>query len=116
MAFRERGTDGTLNGTTKVEIVPAPTTGVRRLVRTIAITNVDTAPVTLRLALRTMVGATETFRRLPAGKPIPVDGGYLFDNLLVLDTVDESVVAWLTDAPATTNPDFVTAYADRSGG
>lgn len=46
-AFLEGSSDGTLNGSTEVTLVAAPAASTRRVIKSIAITNRDTAAVTL---------------------------------------------------------------------
>ena len=54
--FTEGATDGALNGTTTVIVVDSPATGARRAIKSIAIENCDTAPVTMSLQYKN--GAT----------------------------------------------------------
>jgi hypothetical protein len=54
--FTEGATDGALNGTTSVIVVDSPASGSRRAIKSIAIENCDTAPVTMSLQYKN--GAT----------------------------------------------------------
>ena len=54
--FTEGATDGALNGTTTVIVVDSPATGARRAIKSIAIENCDTAPVTMSVQYKN--GAT----------------------------------------------------------
>lgn len=49
-AFTEGSTDGALNSTTPVTLVAAPASSTRRVVKSITITNIDTAPVTITVS------------------------------------------------------------------
>ena len=50
-AFTEGENDGALNGTTSVTLVAAPAASTRRLIKTIYISNTDTAAVTLTVSM-----------------------------------------------------------------
>ena len=50
-AFTEGALDGTLNGTSDVTVVTAPGNGTRRIIKTIAIQNRDSASVTITVKL-----------------------------------------------------------------
>ena len=50
-AFTEGENDGALNGTTSVTLVAAPASSTRRLIKTIYISNTDTAAVTLTVSM-----------------------------------------------------------------
>ncbi len=63
-AFTEGSSDTALNGTTPVTLVAAPAAATRRVIKTLTIANIDTAPITLTLSyndnstLRTVVKVT----------------------------------------------------------
>ncbi len=63
-AFTEGASDTALNGTTPVTLIAAPASSTRRVVKSITIANIDTAPVTITLSyndnstLRTVVKVT----------------------------------------------------------
>lgn len=61
--FTEGEKDGTLNGTTAVTIVAAPSAGFRKIIREIVIFNTDTAAVTLTVR----INVSGTFRTLWSG-------------------------------------------------
>ena len=107
MAFVEGGNQGSLNGTTEVTVVAAPASSTRRLVRSLIVQNRDTAAVGLSVFMAK--GASRY--RIWYGS---IAAGYTWvcDTVLVLDATDESIVASLGGAAATTNPDFNSAYAD----
>lgn len=49
-SFTEGATDGALNGTTPVTLAAAPASSTRRIVRSVSIANIDTAPVTVTVS------------------------------------------------------------------
>jgi hypothetical protein len=49
-SFTEGSSDGALNGTSSVTLVASPASSTRRLIKTIYIANIDTAPVTLTIS------------------------------------------------------------------
>lgn len=63
-AFTEGSTDGAFNGATPVTLVAAPASSTRRTVKSLVITNIDTAPVTITISyndnatLRTIAAVT----------------------------------------------------------
>jgi len=109
MALAESGYDGALNGTTAVDVVPAPASAHTLIVRSIIICNRDTAAVTLTLNL---INGANT-RRLTK-QTLDADATFVFESIVNLDSTTKKIQAVLAGAPATTNPDFVAAYADRS--
>lgn len=104
--------DGTLNGTTTVIIVPAPSTGTVRAVNTINISNADTAPVILTVQIKNI----SSLRTIWSGTLQPGDTWQYGDggDRLVLDSANKSVVAVLSAPPSTNNPDFTCCYGDAS--
>lgn len=109
--FVEGSNDGTLNGTNEVTLVAAPAGGVRRVVRSIAVSNVDTAAVTATVALK------NGSNRVIWSGVLYVGDTWQFGesgDVLVLDSTSKSVVAFLSGAAATTNPDFSASYGDAS--
>lgn len=109
MAFTPGANDGALNGVNSVNIVAAPGAGVARTVRLISIYNADTAAVTV--SLRFTHGANS---RLLAKATLAIGESLIYDEAVVLDDTDKSVTALMSGAAATTNPDFVSGYADYS--
>lgn len=109
MAFTETGNDGSLNGTTEVDLVAAPGSGVRRVVKSVTIQNRDSATVTLTVRYKSAGGTRQIWK----GDLQPGDT-WTDDTVRVLDTTGKSLAAVLGGAPATTNPDFVVSYADVS--
>lgn len=108
----EGSTDGTLNGTTQVEIVPAPGSGFRRVVRNITISNTDTQTNTLTIVFKN--GSNE---RVMWKGQLEVGDVWQFGesgDAAVLDTTSKSIVAFLSSSAATVNPDFFSAYGDVS--
>ena len=109
MAFTPANGNGTLNGTTAVTLVAAPAANVRRTVINLTVMNRDTAAVTM--TLRYVDGANT--RQLWKGR-IEIDDSFVWDREILLDDTDDSVTAVLAAAVATTQPDYVVTYADRT--
>lgn len=109
MAFTEGSGQGAMNGTTEVTIVAAPAASTRRLVRSLTVANRDSSAVTLTV----MVAKGASRYWLWSGT---LASGHTWhcDSVLVLDATDESIVAKIGGAPATTNPDFHSSYADAT--
>lgn len=80
-AFTEGSNDGTLNGTTSVTLVSAPSSSTRRLVKSIYITNTDSVAVGITVyfnnngTLRTIAKVT-----LAVGDTWSLDGGVVDSN------------------------------------
>lgn len=108
MAFTEGGSEGSLNGTTPVTLVASPAAATRRLIRNVKIHNSDTAVVTLYIGRK----KASTTYRLATRVLDPGDTTVIMDE--ILDATDESLVAEMTGAAATTNPTFTTMYADST--
>lgn len=109
MAFLEIGNEGATNGTTAVDVVPAPAASTRRLVRNIGVSNRDS--VSRTPALYKDKGGTlyELGRKaLSAGE------FWVYDKLVVLDATNEKVVIKSDATATTTEPSFDAAYADAS--
>lgn len=104
---------GSLNGVTPVEIVPAPASGVQRAVRSIRFVNKDTGTVTIRVR-KLVSGTPYEFDAAVAlavdGKFDPTDG----DEVVALTATTHSITALLAAAPATTNPSFVASWVDKA--
>jgi hypothetical protein len=102
---------GALDGTTPVEIVPAPAAGFTRIVESIRFVNVDTAAVDIMI--RKTVGASDyDFDRAMAlaadGKFFPIEGA---DTIRLTDT-DQSVTAVMGGAAATDDPTWIASWRD----
>jgi hypothetical protein len=104
--------DGTLNGSSEVVVVPAPAASVQRIIRDVTIANVDTANVVASLQLAN--GAAR--RVIWSGVMEPGDTlKYGFgEDVMILDSTAKSVVAKLSGAAATSNPDFMSSWMDRT--
>lgn len=99
------GEDGTLNGTTPVTIITAPTGTNQIGNKLITIQNRDTATVTVTLR-KVSAGGT---RQIWKGD-LNVGDTLLFDDVLILDATTDSVTAVMAAAAATTNPDYSSSY------
>jgi hypothetical protein len=109
MAFVEGSNDGTLNGTSEVTLVAAPASATRRIVKNINISNIDTAAVTVTLQL-----AISSTRRTIYKVTLAAGDTLNYESVIVLDATTKSVIAKMSGAAATTNPDFVTSYGDAT--
>src|ERR1043165_2142382 len=102
--YPEGCTDGSLNGTTVVEIV-SPPSGTIRIVKTITISN-STDEINLTIALQN--GATIT-RTIWAGTLAPQDTMFWGDGgneFVMLDSNQKKIVAYL-DSDSVANPTYV---------
>jgi len=112
MAFSEAGNEGSLNGATEVDIVPAPASSHRMAVSCVTFYNIDTAAVTITIVKdkngTNYAIAKQTLQVGDTWQPIAADGGQ------ILDATDEKIQAFMSGAAATTNPTFTAAYADIS--
>ena len=109
MAFTEGGNDGTLNGVNEVTIVVAPAAATRRLVRSITISNVDTAAVVVEVRLK----ETANLRVIWEGT-LAVGDTLAISDIIVLNTVNKSITALMAGAAATTDPDFTASWGDAT--
>ena len=109
MPFTPGANDGTLNGTSEVTVVAAPGAGVMRTVRNINVYNADNAAITLYL--KYVHGAS---KRTLAKVTVGVGETFIYEEALILDDTDKSIIALLGGAKSSTDPDFMTAYADYS--
>lgn len=112
MAIAYKNEHGTLNGTTAVTVVSAPGSGITRLVAWISIANTDSASVTVTLNLadsgpvtRQLVKAT-----LAVGESLLWEPS----RPLALQDANESIQAVMDAAATTTNPDYVSSFAEVS--
>lgn len=112
MAFTEDGNEGDLNSVTEVEIVPAPASGVRRLVKTITVHNPRTnGSVQLTLQKKNNPGTLGTiFSAL-------LDPGdtFIFGDIGEVEilTGTQNIIAFL-DAIPLTQPSFTAGWGDAS--
>lgn len=109
MAFTEAANDGAMNGTTPVTLVASPGVSTRRIVKSMVIYNRDTAAVDI--TLRYVSGANT---RVIGVYNVASGGSLIWETVLILDATNKSITALLGGAAATTNPDFVTTYADAT--
>ena len=109
MAFIEIGNEGSLSGTTAVDVVGTPAAATRRLVRSVSINNRDTVAQTI--IIKKVKSSTEQWRTSVVLQP---SEEYIYDRLIVLDATDEKLTAEMGAAATTTNCQFDTAYADAS--
>jgi hypothetical protein len=103
---------GSLNGTTLVEIVPAPDADFTRVVESIRFVNKDSAAVDIRTR-KTIGGSTHyefdnAIALAVSGKLFPVTGA---DTIRLTDT-DQSITAVMGAGAATTNPTWIASWRD----
>ena len=101
---------GSLNGATSVEIVPAPAAGFVHRVDCVRFFNCDTAQVDITIR-KTLTGPTHyAFDRSPTlavnGFFAPVTG----QEMVRLTATDESITAVMGGAAATTNPTWIASW------
>lgn len=107
-ALTGSGNHGSLNGTSHVEIVAAPSAGVFRMVRAIYINHSDSEAVVVHLAKK--VGMSEYqfhSQLLLQGHTMEFGDG---DSIILSE--GESLVGWIESSPAT-NPTFVVSWGDK---
>ncbi len=102
---------GSLNGTTNVEIVPTPGAGFTRVVERVSFLNIDTATVAIRARVLNTAVHTEFDNSLTLtidSKFVPVDGA---SELRLV--VGDSVTALMGDVATTTNPTWIACWRDE---
>jgi hypothetical protein len=109
MAFMEIGSEGSLNGTTYVDVVSTPGASTRRLVKNVHFFNADTVAHTVIVSKDK--GGTKYELARETLQPTEY---WTFDKTIICDATDEKVVAKTLAATTTTAPTFDTAYADAS--
>jgi len=109
MALTPGNNNGALNGVTAVDIVAAPAASTQRVVRNVSFFNRDTAAVTITLRLDD--GGTE---RVLDKQTVQPDEAWIYAVVQVLDATTKKLEAVMSGAPATTNPDFSAAWADKT--
>lgn len=76
-AFTELSSDGTLNGTTPVDVVAAPAANTNRIIRAMTVQNRDTAAVTITVSLVSAGGTRQIFSgTLTVGDTWTLEGTY----------------------------------------
>jgi cytochrome c oxidase assembly protein Cox11 len=103
---------GTLDGTTPVTLVAAPSSGTTRIVLSIRIVNKDTVAHNIRV--RKAVGGTDyEFSNALAldvdEEHVPVDR----EQAVFLTATNQSITAVMGEAVTSVNPHFVASYIDR---
>lgn len=109
MAFLEMGNEGATNGTTAVDVVPVPGASIRRLVKSVGVSNRDT--VSRTPVLYKDKGGT----LYELGRKTLASGEYwVYDKTVVLDATNEKVVIKSDATATTTEPSFDAAFAEVS--
>ena len=103
------GNHGSLNGTTKVEIVAAPSAGSYRMIRALYFNHTDADTVTIHVAK--LVGGTH----YQIHSQLMLQGYtlYLGDGDMIVLGENETIEAWLDENPST-DPTFVVSWGDKS--
>ena len=102
--------DGVLNGTIEVTLVPAPSSGIHRLVRWLSIHNADDMVVNLSVFVANGAGRRLVFHAdLDPGDTFHLDS----NDVVPLDDV-RSMTAKLANAPHSAEPDWVSGWADQA--
>lgn len=109
MAFIEIGFEGTLNGTTLVDVVAVPGSSTRRLVKNVKFSNRDTVSHTIILYKDKASTQYEIARETLAPNEY-----WAYSDVIVCDATDEKVVAKMLAAHTTTAPSFDSAFADAT--
>lgn len=109
MAFTPGSNEVALNGTTEVTLVAAPASSTQRLVKSVTIQQRDTAAVTVTVSRK----KASTLYQIWKGTLQPGDT-WIDSTTRVLDATNESIVAVMSGAPTTTNPDTSSDWADYS--
>jgi hypothetical protein len=109
MAFTPGNSNGALNGTTPVDVVAAPASSTQRLVRKVRFFNLDTASVTITLQL----DDNSTDRVLQKFTLAAGEAG-VYEDVEVLDATTKKLQALMSGAPATTQPAYSAAWADKT--
>jgi hypothetical protein len=110
MALTPTNNYGSFNGTTSVDLVAAPASSTRRVVKFITLYNNDTASRDLTIRL-TASGPTQyivTKQTLASG------ASYQWTGSLILDATTESVTGVADATAATTEPTFTTHWITES--
>jgi hypothetical protein len=108
--FEEMSDDGTINGTSDTEMVPAPPTGTRRIIKSFSIRSDEVTNLTVALK-------NGSDKRVLWGGKIFKRDSLLFgdgNTVIVLDSPDKSLVAFL-DGVVATPLDFVVSWGDATG-
>jgi len=108
-ALAGSGNHGSLNGATHVELVPAPSAGVFRMVRALYINHTDAVTVTLHVAKRVSSVDYQIHGQLLL-QGYTVEFG---DGDAIILTEGESLEAWIEGSPST-QPTFVVSFGDKS--
>lgn len=109
MSFTPGNSNGTLNGTTQVDIVASPAASTQRVVRNVTFHNRDT--VAQEITLKYSDNAT--LRTLDKQTVQPGES-WVYSVAQVLDDTDDKLVAVQTAAVTTTAPDFTASWADKT--
>lgn len=108
MAFAEKSNDGQTNSTTAVDVIAAPASGETRIGRNVIVNNRDNIAHNVIVQFVSSGGT----RRI-AKQVVEVDASLVVDLPVVMDATTKKVQVVLGEA-ATTQLDFVTAYASRT--
>lgn len=108
MAFTLLESDGTLNGTSYVDVVAAPASSTYRTLGVVNFYNADTAAVEITLALDNNGTVRVLYKTT-----VQSGDSFIYDAPINLDATTKKLKAKMTSAAATTNPDWVSSYSDK---
>lgn len=104
--------DGTLNDTTEVVLVAAPSAaGVQRVVKSVTIWNADTVANTVKVYVK-----NSSSTRFLCQITLAVGDSLVFgeEDYIVLDSTAKSLCAKMSGSHTTTQPDFNACWADQA--
>lgn len=107
--FTEKSSNGSLNSTTPVTIVAAPSGLARRVIRTMTIYNKDTVSATVTVSLVDSGGSTSIIFK---GTLSSGDTWVWSQDVIDLDGTTKSITAVLSGAVTTSQPEYTTHYSE----
>lgn len=110
MGFLEGSNEGVLTGTTQADILAVPAASTRRLVKNVKFTNRDTIAHTIVCKKDVSGTLYELFREV-----LQPSEYFVYDSVVVNDTVNKKLVAVMLANHVTTAPCFDVVYADATG-
>ena len=112
MALTPTNNFGSLNGTSSVDLVAAPASSTRRVIRSVHICNIDTVSHTITVRLTNSGTHYTLYKVTLAANETLLLGGY--QETIVLDATTESLTAITNATATTTEPTFAAAFIVES--